>query len=236
MLRKAVWFTKLDVRWGYNNIHIEGDEEKATFITNHRLWEPLVMFFRLTNSPATFQSMMNEIFARQIAEGGVIVYLDNILIYSDNLDEHRDTVCEVLGILAQNDLFLKPEKCEFERQEIEYLGVIVGNGTIHMDPVKVAGVREWATPRTVKDVQNFLGFLNFYQRFIRDFGLYSKPLTRLTRKTSKWRWGREEHGTFRKLIDLVTSEPVLHFPTDDGEWRVEADLSDFATGGVLSQE
>jgi hypothetical protein len=186
MLRKATWFTKLDVRWGYNNIRIkEGDEEKAAFITNHGLWEPLVMFFGLTNSPATFQSMMNEIFERQIAEGQVIVYLDDTLIYSETLEEHRATVMEVLEILKANDLYLKPEKCEFEKREVEYLGVIVGDGKIRMDPVKVAGIHEWAKPQTVKDVQSFLGFLNFYRRFIKDFGEHSKPLTRLTRKDTR---------------------------------------------------
>jgi hypothetical protein len=111
MLRKATWFTKLDVRWGYNNIRIkEGDEEKAAFVTNRGLWEPLVMFFGLTNSPATFQCMMNDIFADLIAEGRVIVYLDDILIYSEHLEEHRSTVKEVLRILQENELFLKPEK------------------------------------------------------------------------------------------------------------------------------
>jgi hypothetical protein len=116
MLRKATWFTKLDVRWGYNNIRIkEGDEEKAAFMTNRGLWEPLVMFFGLTNLPVTFQLMMNEIFERQIAEGWVIMYLDDILIYSDNLEDHRVTVHEVLQVLKDNDLSLKHEKCEFKQ-------------------------------------------------------------------------------------------------------------------------
>lgn len=115
------------------------------------------------------------------------------------------------------------------------LGVIVGNGKIRMDPVKVAGVRNWQAPQSVKDVQSFLGFLNFYRRFIPNFGHHARPLTRLTQKDCKWTWGPVEHAAFRKLIDLVTSEPVLHFPMDDGEWRVEADSSDFATGACLSQ-
>jgi hypothetical protein len=132
------------------------------------------MFFGLTNSPATFQCMMNEIFAKQIAEGQVIVYLDDILIYSDNLKDHRATVREILGILRDHDLFLKPEKCEFEKWEVDCLGVIIGNGTIRMDLVKVARVREWPKPRTVKEVQSFLGFLNFYRWFIKAFGDLAK--------------------------------------------------------------
>jgi hypothetical protein len=236
MLQKATWFTKLDVRWGYNNIQIkEGDEEKASFMTNRGLWESLVMFFGLTNSPVTFQSMMNEIFGKQITEGRAIVYLDDILIYSDNLEDHRATVHEVLQVLEDNDLSLKHEKCEFEQREVEHLGVIIGDGKIRMDPVKVARVREWAMPKTVKDVQSFLGFLNFYRWFIDGFGDHAKPLTRLTWKDTRWRWGMEENTAFRRLIDAVTAEPVLHFPTHDGEWRVEADSSDFTTGACLTQ-
>jgi hypothetical protein len=171
MLCKATWFTKLDVQWGYNNIRIkEGDEEKAVFITNRGLWEPLVMFFGLMNLPATFQSMMNDIFADLIAEGRVIVYLDNILIYSENLEEHWSTVKEVLRILQENELFLKPEKCEFEQREVEYLGVIVRDGKIRMDPIKVESVRQLATPRNVKDVQSFFEFLNSTGALSKDSG------------------------------------------------------------------
>jgi hypothetical protein len=183
---KATWFTKLDVRWGYNNIRIkEGDEEKAVFVTNRGLWELLVMFFGLTNSPATFQSIMNEIFADLIVEGQVIVYLDNILIYSEYLEEHCSTVKEVLWILQENKLFLKPEKCEFEQREVEYLGVIIGDGKIWMDPIKVEGVRQWATPRNVKDVQSFLRFLNFTNNSSKDSGtMRSRGLVSLGRITS----------------------------------------------------
>ena len=102
--------------------------------------------------------------------------------------------------------------------------------------MKVAGVREWKTPKNVKEVQSFLGFLNFYRRFIQDFGHIAKPLHRLTKKAMKWHWGKEEETAFRDLINAVTTEPVLHFPADHGEWRVEADASDFATGAVLSQQ
>lgn len=115
-LKGAKYFTKLDVRWGYNNVRIkEGDEHKAAFVTNRGLFEPTVMFFGLTNSPATFQNMMNNIFADFIAEGKVTVYLDDILIFSANLEEHRRIVTEVLRRLKENNLFLKPEKCEFEQ-------------------------------------------------------------------------------------------------------------------------
>ena len=147
------YFTKLDVRWGYNNIRIkEGDEWKAAFVTNQGLFEPKVMFFGLTNSPATFQALMNSIFADLIAEGKVAVYLDDILIWSDNLRSHRKIVHEVLKRLKEHDLYLRPEKCEFEKEEIEYLGLIIRHNEVAMDPIKVRAVTEWPTPKNLKEV------------------------------------------------------------------------------------
>jgi hypothetical protein len=166
-LRGAKYFTKLDIQWGYNNVRIkEGDEWKAAFRTNRGLYEPLVIFFGLTNSPATFQTMMNDILRDLINEGKVIVYLDDILIFTEDLEEHRRLVRRVLQVLQDNRLYLKPEKCDFEKTEIEYLGVIISHNLMKMDPVKIKGVMEWPEPSTVKQVQAFLGFTNFYQRFI----------------------------------------------------------------------
>ena len=118
-LKKAKYFTKLDVRWGFNNVRIkEGDEWKAAFQTNRGLFEPLVMFFGLTNSPATFQTMMNAIFREEINSGKVIIYMDDVLIFTETLEEHRELVKRVLGKFDENELFLKPEKCTFEANEI----------------------------------------------------------------------------------------------------------------------
>ena len=169
-LRGAKYFTKLDVRWGFNNVRIqEGDEWKAAFRTNRGLFEPLVMFFRLTNSPATFQTMMNDIFTDMISEGVVVVYLDDILIFTKDLDEHHWITERVLGRLAEHELYLRPEKCEFEKTQIEYLGLIISKNHVEMDPVKVAGVADWPEPLNKWEVQSFLEFANFYRRFIKDF-------------------------------------------------------------------
>ena len=124
------------------------------------------MFFGLTNSPATFQTMMDDIFEELISDGVVVVYLDDILIFTKTLEEHRRVVKRVLGILQENNLFLKPEKCEFEKTEIEYLRVVISENSVRMDPVKVSGVSEWPVPSSKKEVQSFLGFTNFYRRFI----------------------------------------------------------------------
>src|SRR5215469_13912266 len=235
-LKGARYFTKLDVRWGYNNVRIKhGDEWKAAFWTNRGLFEPLVMFFGLTNSPATFQTMMNDIFQDLIAEGVVCVYLDDILIFTQTAEEHRRVTRLVLERLQANQLYLKPEKCEFEQQKVEYLGLIISHNQVEMDPVKVAGVVEWPEPRNKKEVQSFLGFVNFYRRFIQDFSHHARPLFALTRKDAPWQWTSSERSAFDKMKSLITAAPVLALPSDSDPYRLEADSSDFATGAVLSQ-
>jgi len=169
-LRGAKYFTKLDVQWGFNNVWMkEGDEWKAAFQTNRGLFEPLVMFFGLCNSPVTFQTMMDDIFDGLIMEGVVVVYLDDILIFTETLKEQRRVTQRVMELLRKNNLFLKPEKCKFEKTEVEYLRVIISQNSVKMDPVKVAGVTEWPIPSNRKEVQSFLGFTNFYRRFIQGF-------------------------------------------------------------------
>ena len=126
---------------GYNNVWIkEGDKQKVAFSTNRGLFKPLVMFFGLTNSPATFQTMMNSLLRDLINTGKVLIYIDDILIFTNNLDEHCKLVCQVLSILSANKLYLKPEKCEFKKQQIEFLGLIVSEGKVEMDPIKVSGI------------------------------------------------------------------------------------------------
>src|SRR5216110_1852344 len=168
-LQNARYFTKLNVRWGYNNVRIkEGGEHKAAFHTSHGLFEPLVMFFGLTNSPATFQMMMNEIFHIEVSSGQVLIYLDDILIFSRDLTEHHHQVRNVLARLRENKLYLKPEKCQFDALETEYLRMIISEGNVRMDPVKVKGIIDWPAPQSKHDVQSFLRFCNFYRRFIRN--------------------------------------------------------------------
>lgn len=236
-LKEAKYFTKLDLRWGYNNVRIkDGHQWKAAFKTNRGLFEPMVMFFGLCNSPATFQAMMNELLKDLIDEGVVIVYLDDILIYTKTLQEHRDVLKRVLKILRDNDLYLKPEKCEFEQTECEYLGVIISENSVKMDPIKVKGITEWPTPTRVKDVQSFLGFCNFYRRFIEGFAKISKPLTSLTKKETPWNWGPEQQDAFEALKERFTTAPILVMADTTKPFRIECDASDFAVGSILSQK
>ena len=159
----ARYFTNLDVCWGFNNICIKPrDEWKAAFQTNRGLFEPLVMFFGMTNSLATFQTMMNDIFWDLIVEGIMVVYLDNILIFTRMEEEHVKAIRQVLQVLQEHKLFLRLEKCKFCKERIEYLGLVISENKVSMDPVKVAGIREWPTPENKTDIQAFLGFVNFY--------------------------------------------------------------------------
>jgi len=228
-LRRARYFTKLDVWWGFNNVCIKPrDEWKAAFWTNQGLFEPLVMFCGMTNSPATFQIMMNDIFRDLIAEGIMVVYLDDILIFTRTEEEHVKAIRQVLQVLQEHKLFLCPEKCEFCKERIMYLGLVISENKVSMDPVKVAGVREWPTLENKTDVQAFLGFVNFYQRFIWDFSAKARPLFDLTCSEQVWTWsGREQTA--------VTTALVLMSSQDSEPFWVEANSSDFATGAVLSQ-
>jgi hypothetical protein len=235
-LTGAKYFTKLDVRWGYNNVRIkEGDEWKAAFRTNRGLFEPLVMYFGLTNSPATFQTMMNEIFHDLVLQGVVCVYLDDILIFTETLEEHRRITRLVLERMREHKLYLRYDKCEFEKEKVEYLGVVISHNHVEMDPVKVAGVAEWPIPKSKKEVQSFLGFANFYRRFIEDFSHHARPLFDLTKKDVAFSWGNPEEEAFRKIQRAVTSAPILVLPNHEQPYRIEADGSGVATGAVLSQ-
>ncbi|KAL5504680.1 hypothetical protein ACEPAH_7343 [Sanghuangporus vaninii] len=235
-VKDAKYITKLDVRWGYYNIRIrEGDEWKAAFRTNLGLFEPTVMFFGLCNAPATFQGFMNDIFRDLIHEGIVIIYLDDILIFSNTLEEHRERTRRVFEILRKNKLFLKPQKCEFEVSTVKYLGHIIGNGEVRMDPKKVVAVQEWPVPKNVHEVQQFLGLGNWLRRFVEGYSSVVKPLTSLTGK-AEWRWGEEQQKAFEELKKRLTNPPVLVIPNNEDPFRVEADASDFATGGVLLQK
>ncbi len=204
-LRGAKYFSKLDVWWGYNNIRIKsGDEWKAAFRTNRGLFEPTVMFFGLTNSPATFQWMMNDIFKDLIASGDVTIYLDDILIMSKTKAEHRRITREVLKILRKHKLSLKAEKCEFETLKTEYLGVIISEGSIRMDPVKIAGIAAWPVPVKKVQLQSFLGFFtNFYRRFIKGYSKVVKPMTQLT-GNDPWRMGKSATERLRRAKEATS--------------------------------
>jgi len=163
-------FTKIDLQWGFNNVRIkEGNEWKRAFTTYVGFFEPTVMFFGMTNSPATFQAMMNEILRDMINEGKVVAFVDNVLVGTEMKEGHDEIVEEVLRRLEENDLYVKPEKCVWKVRKIGFLGVVIGPSRIEMEKEKVNRMLSWPEPRNVKDVRKFLGLANYYRRFIKDF-------------------------------------------------------------------
>ena len=227
----------MDLRWGYNNVRIKaGDEWKATFICFHGAFEPLVMYFGLCNSPATFQAMMNEIFADM--DDMVVVYIDDLMIFTktDNQAEHNRIVLKVLHHLEENDVFVKPEKCTFRATEVDFLGMIVGCDSISMDQTKVKAILDWPEPKNVKGVRSFLGLANFYRRFIKDYMRIARLLHDLTKKEEPFQWEEAQQTVFDMLKKHFTTAPVLAFPDLDCKFRLELDASDYATGAVLSIE
>lgn len=235
-LKGAMVFSKLDLHSGYNNVRIkDGDQWKAAFKCTKGLFEPTVMFFGLCNSPATFQSMMNKLFQDMINEGWLVIYMDDMLLFSKDLATHRERTKKLLQRLRESDLFLKPEKCNLEVTEVEFLGMIVRPDHIAMDPTKLNGIRDWPTPTSVKGVRSFLGFGNFYRRFISHYSDLARPLNDLTRKDQTWTWGPEHQHAFDTLKDKFAQSPVLVIPDKSKPFSIESDASKFATGAVLRQ-
>jgi hypothetical protein len=194
------------------------------------------MYFGLTNSPAIFQTMMNEIFQDLMTKDIVSIYLNNILIFTNLVEEHWWITSLVLDRICEHKLYLQPEKCEFEKVRIEYLSVIISHNKVEMDLVKIAGVVDWPTPSNKKEVQSFIGFVNFYQHFIPGFSHHACALFDLTMKNVRFIWGLPQEDSFMKLKELITSAPVLVLPNNDLPFILEANSSGIAIGAVLSQQ
>jgi len=230
-------FTKMDLRWGYNNVRIkEEDEWKAAFMTPEGLFEPTVMFFGLTNSPAIFQAMMNKLLRDLINMGKVAVFIDDVIVGTETEEGHDELVAEVIKRLEENNLYVKPEKYKWKVREVEFLGVVIEPEEIKMEKEKVRGVLEWPMPKCVKDIQKFLGLANYYCQFIEGFATVARPLHNMVKKDKKWEWTEKQEKAFKELKERFTKEPVLAAPDIDKKMRMEVDASDYATGGVLSME
>src|SRR6202790_4062053 len=194
------------------------------------------MFFGLCNSPATFQSMMNSIFKDFIDEGWIVVYMDDILLFSKDRQTHQERTRRVLQRLQEHDLYLKAEKCKFDVSKVEFLGLIIRPDRLSMDPTKLAGISDWTAPLNVKGVRSFLGFANFYRRFIGRFSELARPLNDLTLKDRKFEWMAKCQEAFEELKRRFAKEPVLLMPDATKPFVIESDASKFATGAVLRQK
>ncbi|KAL0159827.1 hypothetical protein M9458_043552, partial [Cirrhinus mrigala] len=235
-LSGAHFFTKLDLRSAYNLVRIrEGDEWKTAFITPTGHYETLVMPFGLCNSPAAFQHFINDVL-RDMLGRWCYAYLDDILIYSKTLEEHTQHVRAVLQRLLAHQLYCKLEKCAFHQHSTTFLGFIISAQGVAMDPQKLEAVRSWPLPASLKQLQRFLGFANFYRRFIRGFSSIAAPLTALTKPSrGEFHLTPEATQAFRTLCHQFTTAPILTHPDPTKVFVVEVDASDVGVGAVLSQ-
>jgi len=235
-LHGAKIFTKLDMRGAYNLIRMaEGEEWKTAFRTRYGSYEYMVMPFGLTNAPASCQELVNRIL-RDLLDKTVIAYLDDILIYSRDIEKHKQDVKEVLIRLQTANLRLDPEKCEFHESEVEFLGYVVTTEGIRADPAKIKALQEYPKPETVKQVQSFLGTINFNRQFIEGFSKMALPLTEITKKEIGYRWGTPQENAFQQLKQACVSLPVLRTFEPGQPIRIETDASDTAMGACLRQQ
>ncbi|KAJ9531304.1 hypothetical protein QJQ45_006755 [Haematococcus lacustris] len=234
-------FSSLDLQSGYHQIRItEADRPKTAFLTPMGQFQFKVLCFGLTNAPATFQRVMNNVF-RPLINKSVLVYIDDILVMSNTAEEHVRHLKEVLELMRQHKLYAKRSKCEFNKTELAFLGHIVGEHGIAVDPTKVKVVREWHVPRNLKDLQAFLGLANYFRRFIPNFSAIAAPLTDLTSKTAAAQFDWQKFGgahlkAFNGLKDALCSAPVLALPDFTKPFVVCTDASLVGTGAVLLQD
>jgi transposase InsO family protein len=229
-------FTTLDLRGAYNLLRMkEGEESKTAFVTKYGQYEFLVMPFGLANAPAQFQRMMNRLFQTQLKRNFVLVYLDDVVIYSQNKEEHWLHVREVLEILRQNQLYCKLEKCHFAKEVISYLGYVISKDGVSMDPRKVKAIKDWPAPKNVKELQMFLGFVNFYRRFIIRYAQKTTLMTALLKKEVAFAWSASIDQSFEELKNEFTHAGILAYPDESQPFVLEVDASDFGVAGVLSQ-
>uniref|UniRef100_A0A8C6K7U4 Gypsy retrotransposon integrase-like protein 1 n=1 Tax=Nothobranchius furzeri TaxID=105023 RepID=A0A8C6K7U4_NOTFU len=234
-VQEALFFTKLDLRNAYHLVRIkEGDEWKTAFKTHIGHFEYLVMPFGLCNAPAIFQNLINDVL-RDFLNVFVFVYLDDILIFSKSFSDHQVHVRRVLQRLLENNLFVKAEKCEFHTRSITFLGYVLGGGQVKTDPEKIKAVKDWPIPESRKQLQRFLGFANFYRRFIRNFSILAAPLTALTSTKQIFRWTKDADQAFLSLKQRFVDAPILVTPDSKAQFILEVDASNTGVGAVLSQ-
>jgi hypothetical protein len=234
-LLNADTFTKLDLWNAYGNLRVaEKDKDKLAFVCHAGQFAPLTMPFGPTGAPGFFQYFIQDILLGQIGKD-VAAYLDDIMIYTQRGANHQSAVTSVLETLSKHQLCLKPEKCEFSRAEVEYLGLLISCNRIQMDPGKVRSVTDWPAPRNVTELQRFIGFANFYRRFIDHFSKTTCPLHDLTKDKTPFRWDDTCDAAFEALKVAFTTAPILKIADPYRPFTLECDCSDFALGAVLYQ-
>jgi hypothetical protein len=237
-LHGAKYFTKLDLRSGYHQVRVADDDiQKTAFNTRYGQYEFLVLPFGLTGAPSTFMHLMNHILHPYL-DKVVVAYLDDILIYSKTLEEHEEHVRTILAELRKHELYAKESKCEFFKRSVTFLGFIVTDQGIKVDPRKVAAAKEWPVPKSVSDCRSFLGFVGFYRKFIKNHSKIVAPISDLTKTANgaKFAWTSQAQEAFEQMIELLCSAPVLILPDPSKPYVVTTDASGFAIGACLQQD
>ncbi|XP_019082698.1 PREDICTED: uncharacterized protein LOC104704959 [Camelina sativa] len=228
-------FSKIDLKSGYHQVRMkEGDEWKTAFKTKQGLYEWLVMPFGLSNAPSTFMRLMNHVL-RVYINKFVVVYFDDILVYSKCLEEHLEHLSLVLDTLRENKLYANFKKCVFGANELVFLGFVVSAQGLKVDNDKIKAIEEWPTPTNISQVRSFHGLASFYRRFVRDFSSVAAPLTATIKKSVEFKWGPAQEAAFRELKHRLTHAPLLALPDFSKTFEVECDASGVGIGAVLTQ-
>lgn len=234
-LQGASYFSKIDLRSGYHQLKVrEEDVPKTAFRTRYGHYEFVVMPFGLTNAPAAFMDLMNRV-CRPMLDKFVIVFIDDILIYSKTVSDHKMHLRQLLHTLRNEKLYAKLSKCEFWLREVQFLGHVVNENGIKVDPSKVEAIMKWDSPKSPTEVRSFLGLAGYYRRFIQDFSKIATPLTKLTRKNVPFKWGDPQERAFSTLKDKLSNTPILVLPEGTNDLVVYCDASHNGLGCVLMQ-
>ena len=178
---------------------------------------------------------MDHTFSDMIAQGFLIIYMDDLLIHAENKEDLKQYTKQVLQRLRENNMYCKPQKCEFEKEQTKYLGMVISHNLVSMDPTKLTGIKNWPTPMTIKQVRSFLGFGNYYRRFIKKFAHLARPLNNLLKKDAIFNWTKECQDSFNLLKKQFSEEPVLMMPDQTKPFQIETDASKYASGAILTQ-
>ena len=234
-LQGAQVFSKIDLRSGNHQLKVKAEDiPKTAFRTRYGHYEFLVMPFGLTNAPAAFMDLMNRVF-KPFLDQFVVVFIDDILVYSKSKEQHEEHLRIVLQILREKKLFAKLKKCEFWLESVSFLGHVIFRDGVSVDPKKVEAVVEWNRPTSVTEIRSFLGLAGYYRRFVKGFSRISMPLTRLTQKGVKFEWSDDCEKSFQDLKSRLVCAPVLIVPFGDEGFTIYSDASKMGLGCVLMQ-
>ena len=234
-LAGSFWFSTLNLRSGYYQVPLNPrDAHKTAFVARSDYWQWKVLPMGLCNSASTFQRLMNLVLSG-LTYKSCLVYLDDIIIMARSLEEHQSRLEEVFSRIIAAKLKLRPDKCSILRREVTFLGHVVSADGIAMDEKKLKAVRNWATPKNLKETRAYVGFCSYYRQYLKDFSALASPLHALTRKNARFEWTEECQRSFDELKKRLTAAPIVALPRDEGEYRFDTDASAWSMGAVLSQ-